>query len=263
MRQQHTAADLTADQAEAASSGNKAMMPLAFGRPFLDWVLSALADAGVREACLVIAPDHSEIRKYYSALTLTRIRISFVIQYEARGTADAVLAAEPFVLGDRFLVLNADNYYPAEAFRALMSLGESGNGAGLIAFDRESLLAHSNIDPERIAKYALVDLDENGLLQRIVEKPDAAAMAAWSGAQYVSMNLWSLPPEIFRACRAVRPSVRGELELPAAVQYAIDELNIEFRAIPMKGPAAGVLDLTSRADVQTVTARLSSRRPVL
>jgi glucose-1-phosphate thymidylyltransferase len=259
MRQQHGAADLTADQAEAASSGNKAMMPLAFGRPFLDWVLSALADAGVREACLVIAPDHSEIRKYYSALTLTRIRINFAIQFEPRGTADAVLAAEPFVLGDRFLVLNADNYYPAEAFRALVSLGE----AGLIAFDRESLLAHSNIDPERIARYALVDIDENGLLRRIVEKPDAAAMAAWSGSPYVSMNLWALPPEIFKACRAIRPSVRGELELPAAVQYAIDELNIQFRAIPMKGPAAGVLDLTSRADVQTVTARLSSRRPVL
>ena len=265
MRQQHGAADLTADQAEAASSGNKAMMPLAFGRPFLDWVLSALADAGVREACLVIAPDHTEIRKYYSALTLTRIRISFAIQYEPRGTADAVLAAEPFVLGDRFLVLNADNYYPAEAFRALMALGESGEtrGAGLVAFERESLLAHSNIDPERIAKYALVDIDDNGLLRRIVEKPDAAAMAAWSGSPYVSMNLWSLPPEILRACRAIRPSVRGELELPAAVQYAIDELGVEFRAIPMKGPAAGVLDLTSRADVQTVTARLSSRRPVL
>jgi dTDP-glucose pyrophosphorylase len=266
MRQQHGAADLTADQAEAASSGNKAMMPLAFGRPFLDWVLSALADAGVREACLVIAPDHTEIRKYYSALTLTRIRISFAIQYEPRGTADAVLAAEPFVLGNRFLVLNADNYYPAEAFRALLSLGESGDGrgaAGLVAFERESLLAHSNIDPERIAKYALVDIDENGLLRRIVEKPDAAVMAAWSGSPYVSMNLWALPPEIFTACRAIRPSVRGELELPAAVQYAIDELNIQFRAIPMKGPAAGVLDLTSRADVQTVTARLSSRRPVL
>ncbi len=259
MRRQHSAADLTADQVEAASFGNKAMMPLAFGRPFLDWVLSALADAGVRDACLVIAPDHSGIRNYYSALTLTRIRISFVVQHEPRGTADAVLAAEPFAQGDRFLVLNADNYYPAEAFRALISLGD----AGLIAFDRESLLAHSNIDPERIAKYALVDVDERGVLRRIVEKPDAAAMAAWPDAQYVSMNLWSLPPEIFGACRAIRPSVRGELELPAAVQYAIDEMGIEFRAIPMTGPAAGVLDLTSPADVQSVTARLSPRRPVL
>jgi dTDP-glucose pyrophosphorylase len=259
MRQQHGAADLSADQVAAASLGNKAMMPLAFGRPFLDWVMSALADAGVREICLVIAPDHSDIRKYYSALTLTRIRISFAVQPEPRGTADAVLATESFAQGGRFLVLNADNYYPAEAFRALVSLGE----AGLIAFDRESLLAHSNIDPERIAKYALVDVDERSMLRRIVEKPDAAAMAAWSGAQYVSMNLWSMSPDIFTACRAIRPSVRGELELPAAVQYAMDEMGVEFRAVTVKGPAAGVLDLTNRADIESVTARLSPRRPVL
>ncbi|MGQ0641052.1 MAG: nucleotidyltransferase family protein [Gemmatimonadaceae bacterium] len=256
---QHGEADLTPSQAEVAGSGNKAMIPLAFGRPFLDWVLSALADAGVRDVCMVIAPDNRDIRKYYSALTLTRVRISFAVQYEARGTADAMLAAEPFVQQDRVLVLNADNYYPADAYRALISLG----AAGLAAFEREALLAHSNIDPDRIAQYALIDVDESGMLRRIVEKPDAATMAAWSGRQLVSMNLWALPPEIFVACRAIRPSVRGELELPAAVQYAIDELGVPFRAVPVNGPAAGVLDLTSRADIESVTARLAARRPVL
>jgi glucose-1-phosphate thymidylyltransferase len=257
MRQAHHA-PLTADQIAAASAGNKAMMPLAFGRPFLDWVMSGLADARVREICLVIGPDQSEIRNYYSTMTLTRIRISFAVQQEARGTADAVLAAEPFAQKNHFVVLNADNYYPVEAYRAVLSLGV----AGIAAFDRESLLTHGNIDAERIARFALIDVDESGVLQRIVEKPDAAAMSAWSG-QLVGMNLWVLPPEIFRACREIKPSVRGELELPAAVQYAIDELGVVFRAAVIKGPAAGVLDLTSRADVQSVTARLADRRPVL
>lgn len=258
MRQVHQSAPLTADQAVAASLGNKVMMPLAFGRPFLDWVMSALADAGVREICLVVSAEHSEIRKYYSTMTLTRIRISFAVQHEPLGTADAVLAAEPFAQKNYCLVLNADNYYPVDAYRALLSLGV----AGVAAFDRESLLTHGNIEAERIAKYALIDVDESGVLRRIVEKPDAAAMSAWSG-QLVSMNLWVLPPEIFSACRAINPSVRGELELPAAVQYAIDELGVEFRAAVIKGPAAGVLDLTSRGDVESVTARLAGRRPVL
>ncbi|MGH7710236.1 MAG: nucleotidyltransferase family protein [Gemmatimonadaceae bacterium] len=259
MQVSDTEAEVSIAQARAADVGHKAMMPLAFGRPFLDWVLSALADAGVRDICLVIAPDHVAIRHYYSALTLTRIRISFALQPEARGTADAVLAAEAFVRDERFMVLNGDNYYPADAYRALISLG----GSGLAAFERESLLAHGNIGPDRIARYALADVDEDGLLRRIVEKPDAAAMAAWSGPQFVSMNLWMLPREIFVACRAIRPSLRDEQELPVAVQYAIDELGVELRAVPMRGPGAGVLDLTSRADIQTVTARLSGRRPVL
>lgn len=235
------------------------MMPLAFGRPFLDWVLSALADAGIREVCLVVAPEHSDIRKYYSALTLTRIRINFAVQLEPRGTADALLAAETFAQNEVVLVLNADNYYPAEAYRALVTLGIPA----LVAFERDALLAASNIEPERVANYALLDIDDEGLLRRILEKPDAAALAAWPGHSYVSMNLWALPPTIFAACRAIRPSARGEFELPAAVQYAIDEMGAEFRAIPMRGAGAGVLDLSTRGDISAVTARLAARRPVL
>jgi glucose-1-phosphate thymidylyltransferase len=235
------------------------MMPLAFGRPFLDWVLSALADAGIRNVCLVIAPDYDDVRKYYSALTLTRLRINFAIQQQPRGTADAVLAAESFADGDVVLALNADNFYPVEAYRALTSLG----APALAAFERDALLQYGNIGAERIEKYALVHVDQAGNLRRIVEKPDPATMASWTDTKYVSMNLWSFSSDIFAACRAIQPSVRGELELPAAVQYAIDTLGVQFRAVPVGGPAAGVLDLTGRGDIQSVTERLAVRRPVL
>lgn len=251
-------AALSGGQLHAADLGSKAMMPIAFGRPFLDWVLSALADAGVRDMCLVVAPEQNEIRNYYSRLTLTRVRVSFAVQQEARGTADAVLAAEEFADGDSILVLNGDNYYPAESYRALIALG----APSLVGFDSEALLANSNIEAERIARYALLDVDERGILRRIIEKPDASTLTSWSG-HFVSMNLWAFPPRMLAACRAIRPSSRGELELPAAVQYAIDELGLEFRVAPMKGPGAGVLDLTSRADVQSIVERLAPRRPVL
>jgi dTDP-glucose pyrophosphorylase len=259
MQASDPSASLTEEQLRAADAGRKAMMPLAFGRPFLDWVMSALSDAGVREVCLVIAPGHVQLQKYYSRLTLTRVRISFAIQEEARGTADAVLAAEPFAEGKPFLVLNADNYYPVDAISALIALG----GPGLAAFDRDALLQHGNVDPERIRRYAILDVDEGGTLRRIVEKPDPATMAAWENGHYVSMNLWALPPEIFVACRAIPPSSRGEVELPAAVQYAIDKLGVTFKATIIRNEAAAVLDLTSRADVASVTERLGKRRPVL
>ena len=55
---------LTPEQAEAAAAGQKAMMP--FGRPFLDYVLSGLADAGYTDICLVVGPDHDAVREYYT-----------------------------------------------------------------------------------------------------------------------------------------------------------------------------------------------------
>jgi glucose-1-phosphate thymidylyltransferase len=51
---------LSDDQRRAAAQGAKGMMPLG-GRPVLDYVLAALADAGIRDVTLVVAPDHAQI----------------------------------------------------------------------------------------------------------------------------------------------------------------------------------------------------------
>jgi len=96
-------------QEAAAVTGLKAM--ISFGRPFLDYVLNALADAGLKEVCLVIGPEHGEVRDYYTRTAPPRrLRVVFAIQEEPRGTADAVLAAEEFTAGEEFLVINSDNY---------------------------------------------------------------------------------------------------------------------------------------------------------
>ena len=58
MRSADPGASLTPDQQRAADAGMKAMMPIA-GRPFLDYVLSAAADAGLTHIAIVSAPDHA------------------------------------------------------------------------------------------------------------------------------------------------------------------------------------------------------------
>jgi dTDP-glucose pyrophosphorylase len=243
-------ADLTAAQAAAADVGIKAMMPV--GRPFLDYVLAALADAGLRRVCLVIGPQHEAVRRYYRELSPTRLTVEFAVQAEPRGTADAVLAAEDFVAGDSFLCLNGDNYYPAAALRALRTLDE----CGMVAFDREGLIAGGNIDPQRVSRFAVVRTDDAGYLVDIVEKPDPGFMAALAGSVAVSMNCWRFDTSIFPACRAIEPSQRGELEIPDAVALLIHSPDRprRFRAVPLSAP---VLDLSSRADIAAVAARLA------
>lgn len=243
MRKADDAARLTAEESAAADAGAKAMMPV--GRPFLDYVLSAVADAGYRRACLVVAPEHGEIRDYYDRLGPRRIGIEYAVQDEPRGTADAVATAERFAAGEPFLAVNSDNYYPAGALRALR---ERLRGSGLAAFDRDGLLG-GNIPPDRIARFAIVQTDAAGRLVRIIEKPDEGDLAAVGEPIRVSMNCWRLEPSIFAACRAIGPSSRGEYELPYAVQYAVDRLGVIFTALDFRLP---VLDLSCRADVPGV-----------
>ncbi len=245
-------ATLDAAQAAAAASGAKGMMP--FGRPFLDYSLSALADAGIREVVLVIGPEHESVRHYFtSTATGRRIAIRFAVQTEPRGTADALQAAANEVGAAPFLVLNADNLYPVEATRALAALGSNG----LVAFEAEALVARSGLEPERVLKFALLDLGNDDRLRTIREKPAPDDPLACRPERWVSMNLWSFTPAIFGYCSQVRPSLRGELELQDAVTLAIAD-GVIFTAIRS---TAGVLDLSSRSDVAAVGRRLARLDP--
>ena len=248
------AAALSEEQRRAAAAGSKGMMPL-FSRPFLDYVISALADAGITEVVLVIGPEHQAVRDYYSITGVPlRVKVRFAVQAEPRGTADAVQSARDAVRAAPFLVLNSDNYYPVAAYRDLGALG----AAGLVAFEADALVREGGIESERVLKYALVDADADGFLVHVREKPTADDPLARRAERWVSMNLWSFTPVIFEACARVRPSARGELEIQDAVNIAIGELGERFRVLPMR---AGVLDLSSRADVALVASRLEGLVP--
>ncbi|MGP9538263.1 nucleotidyltransferase family protein [Brachybacterium sp. AOP43-C2-M15] len=247
MRRADDAAQLDAEQARVAASGVKALIDV--GRPFLDYVLSVLADVGVTEVCLVIGPEHDVLREYAARASGGRVHVTTAVQAEPRGTADAVAAARGFAGDQRVIVLNSDNYYPREALSAL----SAAPGSALVGFDRTALVERSNIPADRIRAFALVAQDEAGLLRDIVEKPDEQTLAAYGEDAPVSMNAWLFTPAIFDACARIEPSVRGELEIIDAVRLLVQE----GEPITVVPAAAGVLDMSSRGDVAAVQHALA------
>jgi dTDP-glucose pyrophosphorylase len=254
MREPDAGAALTPQQAQAADAGLKPMVPIN-GRPFLEYLLSTIADAGIGDVALVVAPDHRALREHFSALSPERLRISFAVQPEPRGTADAVLAAAEWTRRDPFLVMNADNLYPADTLRALVHAGEPA----LPVYSARELIASSNIEPGRVRSFAVVRVDEQGYLTSITEKPAAGTAAGTDDRQLVSMNCWRFDARIFEACRDVPRSARGEFELPEAVALALTR-GMRIRALPAHGP---VLDLSRRADAAEVSRRLEGIVPWL
>lgn len=249
MRKDAEGVHLDAEQSAAADAGVKAMISV--GRPFLDHVLSALADAGFTDVCLVIGPEHDMIRDYYASIELERLRLHFAVQEEPLGTADAVRAAEGFADGDHVVVLNSDNYYPVSALRALAALP----GSGMAGFTRRAMVEDSNIDPERVAAFALVTTDSDGNLTSIVEKPDAATIERLGEDALVSMNCWMCGPTIFDAISRIEKSPRGEYEITDAVRAAV-RAGDPYRVVEVD---EGVLDMSNRGDVASVAAALGER----
>lgn len=257
-------AALDASQQIAAQRGIKGLMPVA-GRPLLDYLLSAMADAGVHDVVIVVPPGDSPLRQRYDVEAQPqRLRVRFAVQDAPRGTAHALLAARDAVCaplgasadaeGKRhFLMCNADNLYGVDALRTLVD----ADGPGLIAYDADALVHESGMERERVQTFALLDLAADGTLRDIVEKPEVDHPLLAAPQRAVSMNLWRFTDEIFDACAQVAPSPRGELELVDAVRLSMAR-GIRYVA---HRRAEAVLDLTHRRDVAALSARLGPTVP--
>src|SRR6478672_5039803 len=110
MRRVQDSAQLTSRQTEIAQTGLKALIPV--GRPFIDYVIAGLADAGYQRVCIVIGPHHDALREHVFNYRHVQLDIHFAIQREALGTANALAAAKGFVDDVPFSLINSDNYYP-------------------------------------------------------------------------------------------------------------------------------------------------------
>ena len=247
MRREDAAVRLTDAQSAVAAQGIKALVPI--GRPFVDYVLYHLAEAGVTQVCLVVGPDHEALRDHCTVLGGRRLAIEFAVQAEPRGTADAVASAAEFAGDDEFLAINSDNLYPVDALRRLRQT----DGPAAIGFDSATVFHPRQHSPERVAAMGVMQCDEAGYLRRILEKPPAEVLATLPRPIYVSMNCWRFSPAIFEACRGIPPSPRGEYELPGAVNCSVEQLGQRYRVIPSDGQ---VLDLSHRSDVADVAELL-------
>jgi dTDP-glucose pyrophosphorylase len=244
MREENESAKLDEKQAEIASQGIKALMPIVGDKTLLEFIFENLFKAGFIEFCLVIGNEHQAIRDFCAKLNYN---ISFAIQEKPLGTANAVLATESFANNDNFLVVNSDNLYPVKELAELKKL----KSAGLIAFDKQNLINKSNIDEDKINKFAVLDFDTEHYLVKIIEKPETTANTA-----FISMNAWIFSPKIFEACRNIKLSARGEFEIADAVNFAIKNLGEKFKAVYS---IEGVLDLSSRVDVEGIQRQLQGQ----
>jgi glucose-1-phosphate thymidylyltransferase len=247
MREHQSLDGLSDEQQAVARTGVKAMIPV--GRPFLDYLLSRAADAGLTQICLVIGPQHDHLRQYYEGLAPRRLSVTFAVQPQPLGTANAVAAAEKFVAQDPFLVLNSDNCYPTRDLRQLCC----SDGPAVVGFDRDALASNSNMSAERLARFALVERDPQGRLRRIVEKPNAELIRKLDPPVLVGMNCWRFSTAIFLACRRISQSMRGEYELPDAVSHSVRQLGESYQVFTSGGP---VLDLSSQHDIAAVKEQL-------
>jgi glucose-1-phosphate thymidylyltransferase len=183
----------------------KQLVPVA-NKPVLFYGIEAMAEAGIREIGIIIAPETGdEIREATGDGSRFGVEITYVVQDEPAGLAHAVLTAEPFLGSDPFVMYLGDN---------LLQGGISELVQAFRDHEPDALILLTPVpDPQN---YGVAELDAKGTVTRLVEKPAEPA------TDLALVGVYMFKPLIHEAARSIQPSGRGELEITDAIQWLVD-----------------------------------------
>jgi glucose-1-phosphate thymidylyltransferase len=182
----------------------KQLVPVA-NKPVLFYGLEAMAQAGIEEVGIIIAPQTGEeIREATGDGSRFGLRITYIEQAEPLGLAHAVLTAQAFLGDDSFVMYLGDNLLQGGIVELVAAFREHRP---------EALILLTPVpDPEN---YGVAEL-EDGRVVRLAEKPAAPA------TDLALVGVYMFTPAIHDAARAIAPSARGELEITDAIQHLVD-----------------------------------------
>lgn len=179
----------------------KAMIPLT-GKPMLQILLGQLKSAGVTEVVLVVHYLQEKIRDYFGSGEKVGLKLQYAVQKEMKGSADAVLAAKPFITDKKFLTIACDSLFETEHLTRLLAVQSPG--------------AVSVQGVEDARRYGVI-VHDGTYVKQIVEKSQSPP------SKLANTSIYLLPQEIFDACQKVMPGVLGEYWIIDAINDLITQ----------------------------------------
>jgi glucose-1-phosphate thymidylyltransferase len=197
---------------------NKHLLPI-YDRPMVSFAIEALVQAGITELMLVTGGTHAGefLRLLGNGQELGIDQLSYGYQEKPGGIAEALGLAAKFVGGDKVCVMLADNVFGRSVKTAVDNFAAQENGARI-------LLAPES-DPEHLKHLGVPELDGDGKVTRIVEKPLVPP------SEFVVTGLYFYPADVFDVIPTLEPSGRGELEISDVNNHYIAHGAMEYDVV--------------------------------
>ncbi|WP_129125628.1 glucose-1-phosphate thymidylyltransferase RfbA [Geomonas oryzae] len=174
---------------------SKQLQPV-YDKPMIYYPLATLMMAGISDILIISTPhDTPRFQALLGDGSRWGIRLSYAVQPEPKGIAQAFLIGEEFIAGEPVCLILGDNiFYGKMELDKLIA--DFDGGAKIFGYYVQ--------DPER---YGVVEFDGDNRVLSIEEKPKAPK------SNYAVPGLYLYDGDVVEVAKALKPSARGELEI--------------------------------------------------
>ena len=186
---------------------SKQLIPI-YDKPMVYYPLSVLMLAGIQEIAVITTPDDQEqFRRLLGDGSQWNVQLTYISQPSPDGLAQAFILAEDFLDGAPSAMVLGDNIFFGHGLPELLHTADTQKTGA-------SVFGYHVSDPER---YGVVDFDDDGNVQSIIEKPETPA------SNFAVTGLYFLDETAPARAKKVRPSARGELEITCLLDSYLNE----------------------------------------
>jgi dTDP-glucose pyrophosphorylase len=186
------------------------MLPV-LNRPLLAHQIEVMRGCGITDIYVVVGFLGVFVASQLGDGARYGVNIHFVEQQSTLGLAHAVGALESMIHRPFLLMLGDIFFHLSEPIRPLIGevIGGSANAV---------LVSMSDPNPESVRRNFVIKADDNGRVQRVIEKP------RYSDSQLKGCGLYVFDQHIFDAIRRTpRTAMRDEYEITDSIQILIDD----------------------------------------
>ena len=178
----------------------KQLLPI-YDKPMIYYPLSSLMFAGIKDILIISNPeDVSKFKSIFKDGSSIGLNILYKEQPEPGGLAQAFIIGEEFIGSDDVCLILGDNIFYGHGLpnlfnQAKKTVQNEGGGA---------IFTYYVEDPQR---YGVIELDVNGFVTSIEEKPQEPK------SNYAVTGIYFYDNSVIEIAKNITPSKRGELEI--------------------------------------------------
>lgn len=177
---------------------NKHLLPV-YDRPMIYYPIEAMQQAGIKEVLLTTSGESiAQFANLLKSGSQFDMRLYYGVQENPKGgIADAIALAEEFTHDEPLCVILGDNIFRYDLKKAVQDFEKQKKGAMIFGVKMENLAR----------QYGVIELDENGTVRSIEEKPEHPK------SNIAQIGIYMYDHRVFDFIRKLKPSARGELEV--------------------------------------------------